>query len=186
MARRFSGADAVVGAYFRALERSTSPKGTAVGQHARVPDGMQCPARRCKQLGRPIPQENKSGEMVQRCPRCGAPWPMVDLYGLAGQTRSGRGGSAPLALLELGDLTTVVNGLRSASTLSRGDVQVYLAWRWHKFLHPKTATQSDITQRAMQERWAGRAWRPQDVRTACQRARSWLERDLARRGMLDR
>lgn len=177
---RFRDGDDVIGRYFRARKRASSPRGMAVAQRGRS-YGPECPNRKCRHRGKPIDQRDGSGELVKRCPQCGAVWPFSDVYALAGQSHAGKGGRPSRAVLESGDLVPFVHRLVNAGSLEPGHARVFLT-----YLADGRYSHRSLAERLTEEGYLGQRWQTRDVRRAIDRSRAVLERDLSRRGVLDR
>lgn len=177
---KFRDADDVIGRYFRARKRASSPRGTQVAQRGRS-YAKRCANRRCGLEGKPIDQPDGAGELVKRCPRCGEPWKFSDVFALAGQSHSGRGGRPPRPVLEAGDLVPFVSRLVHAGSLEPGHARVFLT-----YVADGRYSHRSLAERLTEEGYLGQRWQTRDVRRAVERSRAVLERDLARRGVLDR
>lgn len=180
MRRRFRSADALLRAYFSAHQRAQSPRGMQVAQRGRSYAG-RCSNRKCGRQGRPIGQPNGQGEIVQRCPQCGAPWAYSDVFELSGQARSGRGGRPPRAVVDAGDLCLFAHRLEQARSLEPGHAQVFL-----RYVFDGRYSQRTLAAKLSEERFMEKTWHTRDVRRAVERSTAVLERDLLRRGMLER
>ncbi len=177
---KFRDGDEVVTRYLRARKRASSPRGMQVAQRSRS-YGVQCTNRKCKHRGRPIGQVDGKGETIQRCPQCGTPWEFSDVFGLAGQSHSGRGGRPPRAVLDAGDLCLFAHRLTQAKSLEPGHARVFLTW-----LSDGRYSHRALAERLTDENYLGQRWQTRDVRRAIDRSRAVLERDLGRRGLLGR
>lgn len=177
---KFRDGEALVRRYLRVRGRAMAPRGMQVAQRGRQYAG-QCTNRKCRHKGRPIGQPDGQGELVQRCPRCGSPWPHSDVFALAGQSHSGRGGRPPKPVLDAGDLCLFEKRLLDAHSLEPGHAQVFL-----RYVGDGRFSQRGLAAQLTEERFLGKDWHTRDVRRAVERSKSVLERDLARRGLLDR
>lgn len=177
---KFRDGDDVITRYLRARKRAIAPRGMQVAQRSRSYAG-QCANRKCRHKGRPIGQVNGQGETIQRCPQCGKPWDFSDVFGLAGQSHSGRGGRPPRAVLESGDLCLFAHRLTQAKSLEPGHARVFLT-----YLADGRFSHRSLAQRLNEEGYLGQHWQTRDVRRAIDRSRAFLERDLGRRGLLRR
>lgn len=165
--------------YLRVRSRAMSPRGIQVAQRGRS-YAAQCANRKCSGRGRRIGQADGQGEIVQRCSACGSPWPFADVFALAGQSHAGKGGRPPRSVLDSGDLCLFAHRLRQAKSLEPGHGDVFL--RYVETGH----SQRELAIRLTEERFLGQGWHVRDVRRAVERSKAYLERDLARRGILDR
>lgn len=177
---KFRDGDDLLQRYFRARKRAQSPRGMAVAQRGRS-YAMACGNRRCGHRGKPIGQPNGQGETIQRCPRCGEPWAWTEVYALAGQSHAGRGGRAPRATVQSGDLVPFADRLLKAHSLEPGHASVFLT-----YLADGRYSHRSLAERLTEEGFLGQRWQTRDVRRAIERSRAFLERDLSRRGVLDR
>lgn len=179
---KFRDAESVIRKLARARARAMAPRGMKLSEKSQTAGRRCAETRRCGHEGRPIGQPNAGGEIVQRCPRCGTPWPMADVYQLAGQSHSGRGGRPSRAVLEVGDLALFEHRLKQARSLEPGHARVALMY-WD----PESGlSMKQLAEKLTSEGFIGQRWHVRDVRRAVERSGAVLERDLARRGVLDR
>ncbi len=153
-----------------------APRGMQVAQRGRSYAG-QCGNRKCGHRGRPIGQPDGHGDIVQRCPNCGAPWSYADVFTLAGQTHAGRGGRPPRSVVDSGDLCLFAHRLRQAKSLEPGHGEVFM--RYVETGH----SQRELAIRLTEERFLGQDWHTRDVRRAVERSRRWLADEMAARGV---
>lgn len=165
--------------YLRVRSRAMVPRGMQVAQRGRS-YAAACANRRCGGRGRRIGQSDGQGEIVQRCSSCGSPWPFSDVFALAGQTHAGRGGRPPRPVLDSGDLCLFAHRLRQAKSLEPGHGEVFMRYVETGY------SQRELASRLTEERFLGQDWHTRDVRRAVERSKALLEREMARRGVLER
>lgn len=175
---QFRGPDHAVSTFFRARARAGSPKGVAMGQSGRE-YAPRCQKPKCK--GRRIEAHAKKGAVVQRCSTCQTPWTWTESYTLAGQTHSGRGGRAPASMDTAAELAGLVSGMLATTALPPGSAWLYVQW-----IGIGSKSIRAVADDASRARIADRHWTKWHVEDAIDRSRAWLERELWRRGMLER
>ena len=169
----------LIARYLRVRSRAMAPRGMQVAQRGRSYAG-QCSNPKCRRKGHPIGQRDPQGDIVMRCRSCGTPWAFSDVFTLAGQSHAGRGWRPPRSVLDTGDLCRFAQRLLEAKSLEPGHGEVFMRYV------REGRSQRDLAGQLTVERFMGQDWHTRDVRRACERAKAFLERDLARRGVLDR
>lgn len=172
---KFRDGDDLIARYFRARKRASAPRGTQVAQRGRS-YAKRCGNRRCGLEGKPIDQPDGAGEIVKRCPRCGEPWKFSDVFALAGQSHSGRGGRPPRPVVEAGDLCLFAHRLQQAKSLEPGHARVYLT-----YIADGRYSHRSLAERLTEEGYLGQRWHTRDVRRAVERSRRWLESEMRAR-----